>query len=729
MLGRYDSASRVAQTPDDNDDGFQSCTSHNDAISCAMSPPSTLIPNLTPSSDASSPYEEHAPRCSTFGGMGGTEEEELGTNLMMQHQRNTKSCERRRRVPSRRRKDASNYRDSHHVHANQYHRGKLRSRSQQQHQQHYPNNKCLEEDSILSTPETALESSDEMSSDSSISPMEWGHKRRGPLQGRETYDRAINISQSSFRAPHESIPMASSSSSLLTRRSPLTSPRYSSTTIHQNGYYHDRTNNLHHPQVSSSSNNSRGPGRSKYIFCCIIIIGVISFTLMAAIVNDRLVFITLDSDFATMGPRSDYMTGSGSNHYGKKSSVRRAVIGLRPFSPKLFSSGNKQSVTSSLGKNVNIKKEHTTHDKKKDVADSKTSTLKLNKDNKNEPGNHMKHTRFKKVAYPWKHRKKKEPWGQDPLLYASNENDTGENNMISNQSYSRHKPKVLYIDEEEIKPINQPPQEVELYPARFSDNTQLYSVLDSNDEALSSMEMRTPFHDGECAPMKEWQTTFHPTCNGIHEIDFIQQSQPDLAGDVHLFGTKGYWRNAWRVDFSCKKLNETHTGSCQDSVVMKTLKYHHNFEDAHYEHDRIDAVAMERLTSSPHVINIFGFCAHSVVTEYADGQRVGTLADKSKRTPLARLKIARDIASGLADVHGIDGDEEATFVHFDVNPANVVSIGGTLKLNDFNIGVILKRNETSGKACGFPSKYPNPQVRFFISALSCYVAFVFFLGY
>jgi len=144
---------------------------------------------------------------------------------------------------------------------------------------------------------------------------------------------------------------------------------------------------------------------------------------------------------------------------------------------------------------------------------------------------------------------------------------------------------------------------------------------------------------------------------------------------------------------------------------MKTLKFHHNFEDAHFEHNRIDAVAMERLTSSPHVINVFGFCAHSVMTEYANGQRVGTLADKSKRKPLARLKIARDIASGLADVHEIDGSGEATFVHFDINPANVVSIDGMLKLNDFNIGVLLKRNETSGKACGFPAKYPNPQWR------------------
>jgi len=120
---------------------------------------------------------------------------------------------------------------------------------------------------------------------------------------------------------------------------------------------------------------------------------------------------------------------------------------------------------------------------------------------------------------------------------------------------------------------------------------------------------------------------------------------------------------------------------------------------------------MERLTSSPHVINVFGFCGHSVMSEYADGKRLGELADKSRRSPLARLKIARDIATGLADVHGIDGDGNTTFVHLDINPANVVSIGGTLKLNDFNIGIIRRWNTTSNTPCGFPAQYPNPQWR------------------
>ena len=150
-------------------------------------------------------------------------------------------------------------------------------------------------------------------------------------------------------------------------------------------------------------------------------------------------------------------------------------------------------------------------------------------------------------------------------------------------------------------------------------------------------------------------------------------------------------------------------------VVSYYLSYcyriNHRFEDAYFENNRIDAVVLERLTASPHVINVFGFCGHSVITEFADGKRLGELADKMAKVPLARLQIARDIANGLADVHGIDGDGNATFVHLDINPANVVSIGGTLKLNDFNIGVLRRWNTTSNTPCGIPAKYPNPQWR------------------
>jgi len=244
-------------------------------------------------------------------------------------------------------------------------------------------------------------------------------------------------------------------------------------------------------------------------------------------------------------------------------------------------------------------------------------------------------------------------------------------------------------------------RKIEVYPAEFSDNTQFYGELDSADPKLSFMELREPQVQGECVPVAEWQTTFHPSCNNLHEYDLR-----DVNEKATLFGKKGYWRHAWHL--------EQHHEQLDEHFVLKTLKYEHNFEDAHFEHDRIDAVAMEMLTSSPHVINIFGFCGHSVVTEYADQPRIGTLADKNKKSPVKLLEIARDIANGIADVHGMGKNGDASlpnaFVHLDVNPANVVSVGGTLKLNDFNIGIMRKMNTTSNEPCGFPAQYPNPQV-------------------
>lgn len=261
-------------------------------------------------------------------------------------------------------------------------------------------------------------------------------------------------------------------------------------------------------------------------------------------------------------------------------------------------------------------------------------------------------------------------------------------------------------------------RQIELYPSNYSDVTQLYGILDSSDPKLEQMELREPYADGECVPMKEWQTSYHPTCTALHEINLSSPSDDSSEGSIgshsiELFGVKGFWRNAWKIS-DIKDSRMMINRKEQPPFVLKTLKYEHNFEDAHFEHDRVDAVAMEMLTSSPHVINVYGFCGHSVLTEYADGSSVGKLADKARKDKVKLLKLAVTVAKGLADVHGIDNDglgKNNTFVHLDINPANVVSIGGTLKYNDFNIGIMRRWNTTSHSTCTFPTQYPNPQWR------------------
>jgi hypothetical protein len=166
------------------------------------------------------------------------------------------------------------------------------------------------------------------------------------------------------------------------------------------------------------------------------------------------------------------------------------------------------------------------------------------------------------------------------------------------------------------------PRKLAHYPADYTDSTQLYSVLDSGDERVrKSMEMREPYVQGECVPMQDWQTTFHPSCNHVHALSLDRMGRNEDPSSIssdgdgfELFGTKGFWRNAWKVvqvksNGGGSKNNSA--GRNEDVFVLKTLKIQHQFEDAHFEHNRIDAVAMERLTSSPHVINIFGFCGHS----------------------------------------------------------------------------------------------------------------------
>jgi hypothetical protein len=113
---------------------------------------------------------------------------------------------------------------------------------------------------------------------------------------------------------------------------------------------------------------------------------------------------------------------------------------------------------------------------------------------------------------------------------------------------------------------------VELYPADFSDNTQFYGEFDSSDPKLESMEMRDPYEDENCKPMEDWQTTFHPSCNGMHEIGLDHmgaEQEVGLQDDIHLFGTKGYWRNAWRLDH----VGDVHSMADRENVVLKTLKY------------------------------------------------------------------------------------------------------------------------------------------------------------
>ena len=108
------------------------------------------------------------------------------------------------------------------------------------------------------------------------------------------------------------------------------------------------------------------------------------------------------------------------------------------------------------------------------------------------------------------------------------------------------------------------------YRSEFTDSTQLYPLFDSGDERVAStMELRAPLVQGECVPMQEWQTTFNPSCNGMHELDMSSMGDDRSEDDFKLFGMNGFWRNAWRYDST-----GGHSSLAErDTVVLKTLRY------------------------------------------------------------------------------------------------------------------------------------------------------------
>lgn len=129
-----------------------------------------------------------------------------------------------------------------------------------------------------------------------------------------------------------------------------------------------------------------------------------------------------------------------------------------------------------------------------------------------------------------------------------------------------------------------------------------------------------------------------------------------------------------------------------------------NFDELTEKRHKIDAVSSERLTSSPHVVNIHGYCGQSVINEFAENGSLTHYIHEHK-SPREKLEIAREVALGIVDLHNFDGEGNATIVHRDLKPDNViVTSQGKLKLNDFNDAEFLKWNTKLDRHCLFRRK-------------------------
>ena len=294
-----------------------------------------------------------------------------------------------------------------------------------------------------------------------------------------------------------------------------------------------------------------------------------------------------------------------------------------------------------------------------------------------------------------------------------------------------------------------------LQEQNYSETATSFDQPESKDELVISKQLDDEVHEPSaaglgnrrskdiCIPLADWQTKSFVNCNSIHEIDMVFGTsmsgvninqgfrnqttiQPMTTATQLDFLGQGWFRSTW-------KLQDTYD---YNSLVLKTLRIEREFLDEYYDLHRRDAVAMERLTHSPFVMNVFGYCGQSAINELANfnDKTVNSLEALDRRfrgragpaIDFIKLRIATSIAIGVTHVHDVNlpryADEEdaavndldprtylPAMVHYDLNPRNIAIVkGGQPKLNDFNIAEFLKYNPATNKTCGFPSRLHEP---------------------
>lgn len=239
-----------------------------------------------------------------------------------------------------------------------------------------------------------------------------------------------------------------------------------------------------------------------------------------------------------------------------------------------------------------------------------------------------------------------------------------------------------------------------------------------------------------CVAQYDWQEKSFPTCNHLMEIDMTnlnflpmfhedhynnKHELPLASSSLHSYSkllANGYWRDVWSVENLLR-----HKGEQEETFILKTIRYEHDYRARNYDRHRRDAVAMEQLTSSEFIMDIYAACGNSGLFQYADG---GSLADsiwynyhmndekKEKEKPWSpkeKLIIAYQAVSGLADLHNFAKEGVPAVAHTDIRADQFVYVdaAGVYKLNDFNRARFIAKNEETDELCTY-EVWNNPSV-------------------
>lgn len=147
-----------------------------------------------------------------------------------------------------------------------------------------------------------------------------------------------------------------------------------------------------------------------------------------------------------------------------------------------------------------------------------------------------------------------------------------------------------------------------------------------------------------CKAQYDWQLHSFPTCNLLHEREMESlMVRPERKKEPLEMVAHGYWRDVWILPSS----------NFDGKHVLKTIRYEHDYEERNYDRHRRDALAMERLSGHPYILNLYAFCGNSGVSEYASGGDIANALwprnhktgrrQVSSLTNLERLQIGKSL--------------------------------------------------------------------------------------
>ena len=210
------------------------------------------------------------------------------------------------------------------------------------------------------------------------------------------------------------------------------------------------------------------------------------------------------------------------------------------------------------------------------------------------------------------------------------------------------------------------------YDNELYDKEKNAQIEQMNQEYISSRHLpMADLEDKEHSCRRpNWEDYQFPNCNAFHEIElsrpydgFLARRIGDDQDGESFYLSHGYFRDVLALHQS--QFNHS------NNAVLKVARYsEHEINYRALNNAKRDALIMERLTGSPNIVDIFGYCGASVMVEslpyemeekivpgsgYASKETLDDSKDvdiKNSFSVPEKLDIALEMAESIAELHG-----------------------------------------------------------------------------